>query len=149
MTSLVKWPQTPKREKTTFNQNPFNQTYCASSIADLKFGSCQETEIYRNASTKIHFYEDEIKDVVDKRIQLFFHQLIICWNVPFHFESISAQDQVGMGKSSTIKSVLPSFKHKTQGAHTSILPALLAHPICNPNESFVLTQSRDVLKLSK
>ncbi|MBN2478661.1 MAG: hypothetical protein JXA94_00370 [Parachlamydiales bacterium] len=107
------------------------QEYNTIALRDEKYDSQMDPKKYFDPKEKIEQYRDEIADVVDKRLQLFFQQLICCWNVPFYFESISAQDQIGIGKKTTVTDpqTAQTVKYDTQAAHTSTFPALKAYEI--------------------
>ena len=68
-------------------------------------------------ATQIDECADLIDDHVDRRIQLFFMQAILCYDTPFHYEAEGAADQIGQG----------SRERDTQAAHSSTLPSLYAY----------------------
>ena len=79
--------------------------------------------LYNTNSIKLSTlpFQNNIEDLtsqhVDRRLQLLFFQLISCYNTPFHFEFLAAEDQVGKGSKTT------------QAAHSSTFPCLMAYPI--------------------
>lgn len=62
---------------------------------------------------------------VARRVQLFFQQAILCYKTPFVFEADGAEDQIGKG---TSVKFCHHITHKTQAAHSSTLPCLIAIP---------------------
>jgi hypothetical protein len=71
---------------------------------------------------KISTHKPLIEDHVERRIQLFFQQSILCYNTPFIYDANGAEDQIGQGQS--IKT--GKTTHKTQAAHSSTFPCLYA-----------------------
>lgn len=69
-----------------------------------------------------------IETHVERRVQLFFLQLIACYKTPFVFSATRAEDEIGGG--CTVQMHNPELKtrviHKTQAAHSSTLPCLYA-----------------------
>ncbi len=69
-----------------------------------------------------------IETHVERRVQLFFLQLIACYKTPFTFSATRAEDEIGGG--CTVKMHDPAAEgrvtHKTQAAHSSTLPCLYA-----------------------
>ena len=74
----------------------------------------------------------EIEDHVDRRIQLFFMQLICCYNTPYTFSWGKAEDQYGTGGIYKVKNEAGrTTTVKTQAAHSSTLPCLIAEDRAN------------------
>ena len=68
---------------------------------------------------------DFIEQHVDRRIQLFFMQLISVYRMPYHFEWVEAQDEYGKGGNYKLGQ---GKVFKTEAAHPSTLPSLVAYP---------------------
>ncbi|MEC7839269.1 MAG: hypothetical protein VX777_04425 [Chlamydiota bacterium] len=84
---------------------------------------------YLNKEQVIDDNKQLIQEHVDKRIQLFFQQTILCYDTPFKFSYGGAENQFGVG--ANLKSRGKNY-HQTQAAHASVLPCIYAMPI-SPN----------------
>lgn len=124
-----------KREQVDFEPHEgekwYLQIFNSNSIKDwelseLKLGSRtinqRDIDHYSNKKELIRDKREVIEQHLDRRIQLFFQQAILCYNTPFIYESEGAEDQIGIG--STVK----MLNHKTQAAHSSTFPCLYAYP---------------------
>ncbi|MDN3505878.1 MAG: hypothetical protein P0S96_01460 [Simkaniaceae bacterium] len=81
----------------------------AKAIADVYCGECEQ-----------HF---------ERRVQLFFLQLLSVWKTPYHFEWQEANDQYGKGKDHRIlDDAGRRVVFKTEAAHSSTFPCLVAYP---------------------
>jgi len=80
---------------------------------------------YSNVGKVIDDSTELIQAHVDKRIQLFFQQTILCFNTPFKFSFAGAEDQIGGGVTLTKDK---KIYYKTQAAHSSVFPCLYATP---------------------
>ncbi|MGK5595403.1 MAG: hypothetical protein ACSNEK_08610 [Parachlamydiaceae bacterium] len=104
-----------------FNSNSIKDWESASLKLKKRFTQ-KDSERYSNRKKLISDSREAIEEHLDRRIQLFFQQAILCYNTPFLFEAEGAEDQIGIG--STIK----GLTHKTQAAHSSTFPCLYAYP---------------------
>jgi len=128
------FPSTGKREITSFSESKnrsYLQPYSSNSVFqgdELKEALTSLLTISSGDSKKeiqiqwIESNSDLIKSHVDRRIQLFFKQAILCYNTSFNFEAKAAEDQIGSGR--TVKFKDHTFR--TQAAHSSTLPCLCA-----------------------
>lgn len=71
--------------------------------------------------------EEMIKDHIDKRIALFFQQLIVTYNVPFHFEMGDTQHQAPSAPTLTKKKNNETVKVPFNSAHSATIPCLYAY----------------------
>ena len=127
-----------KREQVSFKPHEGEkwhlQIYNSNSIKDWKLAelklktrkvSQKEIKRYSNRKKLIRDKREAIEEHLDRRIQLFFQQVILCYNTPFVYEAEGAEDQIGIG--STVK-LGKTLTHKTQAAHSSTFPCLYACP---------------------
>ncbi|NGX33850.1 MAG: hypothetical protein K1060chlam1_00192 [Candidatus Anoxychlamydiales bacterium] len=115
------------------------QVYNVNSIVDEKLGeikldgghvSDKQWEIYEDINKVIEEYRERIEQHLDRRIQLFFMQLICTWKTPYHFEWVEANDQYGKGCNNKLKKGKDQTTiFETVAAHSSTLPCLIAYPI--------------------
>lgn len=91
----------------------------------LREATPEDTDYYKARTQLIKDRQALIEDHVDRRIQLFFQQAVLCYNVPFLFTAQEAKDQTGKGSKVKLSG---NYTHKTQAAHSSTFPCLIAHP---------------------
>lgn len=119
--------------------NWFKQTYNVNSIIDYDVAlskveggvvTAEQWEWYNNPAAKIEANLDRIEQHVDRRIQLFFMQLICCYRTPYHFEWVGANDEYGKGNKITVKNPngRGTKKVDTEAAHSGTFPCLMAYP---------------------
>lgn len=119
--------------------NYHTQVYGGNSIADyavakIKRDSGKVTDKQWNEqkdpAKKIEENLELIEQHIDRRIQLFFMQLICCYKTPYHFEWIEANDEYGKGSKLTIKNPngRGTQKFGTEAAHSGTFPCLVAYP---------------------
>jgi len=124
---------TNTREITKYSDSKnqsFYQPYSANS--DKKNDLKEELKNHKWAAKDIYLIQREwlenqtdlIADHVDRRIQLFFQQAILCYNTPFYFDAVGAEDQIGSGRTISLERIT----FRTQAAHSSTLPCLYAYP---------------------
>lgn len=98
-------------------------------VAELKLKNRKVTQedvaYYSDRKGLIADKREWIEEQVDRRIQLFFQQAILCFNTPFYYEAFGAEDQIGVGSKVNLNG---AFTHKTQAAHPSTFPCLYAYP---------------------
>jgi hypothetical protein len=88
----------------------------------------QQIARLKNNRRLIRKSEEMIELHVNKRIALFFQQLVVCYRVPFHFE-IGDTIQQGASSKTLIKKVgNSSVRVLFNSAHSSTLPCLTAYP---------------------
>lgn len=124
-----------KRSVTKFQSHEGNkahlQSYNSNAKRDWVFAekgkvpSEQDIIYYKDRKHVIQDKKSWIEDHVDRRIQLFYQQAILCYNTPFIFEAEGAEDQIGQGSNLISHGVR---LHQTQAAHSSTLPCLYAYP---------------------
>lgn len=90
-----------------------------SSIREKKNPSSEELQILRSPTRLITESKEKIEDHIDKRIALFFQQLIVTYRVPFHFEIGKTQHQA---PSTPTLSKVPF-----NSAHSATIPCLYAY----------------------
>jgi hypothetical protein len=76
-----------------------------------------EKNYFKDRKLVIKDKKNLIKDHLDRRIELFFQEAILCYNTPFYFEAAGAENQIGTG----------SKTFSTQAAHSSTFPCLYAY----------------------
>ncbi len=82
----------------------------------------QETAAaYSDPKRVIEEKTPQIIDHLDRRVALFFQQLVLCHRTPFTYEEGSTEDQFGKGHS-----LIPASPIKTQAAHSATIPCLYA-----------------------
>ncbi len=99
--------------------------------ATLEEVSAEEWELQNDPALKIEANLELIEQHVDRRLQLFFMQLICCYRTPYHFEWIEANDEYGKGGSVTMKNPngnRDTVLMHTQAAHSGTFPCLVAYP---------------------
>jgi hypothetical protein len=129
---------TGKREKIDFCDHSEDkshlQVYHAPSeknwdLFELKRKKRSPTQAdiayYADRKKLIETSQELIGQHVNRRIQLFFQQTILCYNTPFFYDAEGAEDQIGVGSEVRLS---PEVTHKTQAAHSSTLPCLYAYP---------------------
>src|SRR3990167_4639778 len=110
------------------------QVYGANSICDFSLEALvkskqplseEQVTLYSDPLARIEAKKEEIEGHLDRRVQLFFQQALLCHDTPFFYEAQGAEDQIGKGK--TLK-VSPKTTYHTQAAHSSTFPCLYASP---------------------
>lgn len=98
--------------------------------AVLEEVSTEEWEMQNDPALKIEENLELIEQHVDRRLQLFFMQLICCYRTPYHFEWTEANDEYGKGGTVTMKNPNGhgTVKMYTQAAHSGTFPCLVAYP---------------------
>ncbi len=109
-----------------------------NSVFDEKLGkvkdakapvSQEQWDFYADLDRVMEEYGFLLEQHIDRRIQLFFMQLICTWNTPYHFEWVEANDQYGKGGNHALKTENGQKQvFQTEGAHSSTLPCLVAYP---------------------
>ncbi len=115
-----------------------SQVYHVNSITDyalakIKRDGAVTTEQWEqqvDPAKKIAENRELIEQHVDRRIQLFFMQLICCFRTPYHFEWIEANDEYGKGGKVTIHNPTGAGNKRieTEAAHSGTFPCLMAYP---------------------
>lgn len=109
-----------------------SQIYDANSIVDYTLTALKSSPRsltprtvaqLKSPTAQLQIKRDLVEEHVDRRIQLFFQQAILCHNTPFVYEANGAEDQIGSGQSLKHKS---KAILKTQAAHSSTFPCLYA-----------------------
>jgi len=115
-----------KREAVGFEQDkPYRQLYHANSIK----GEYSDGLPVNDAQAVAEKYREEYEQHFERRVQLFFLQLLSVWKTPYHFEWEEANDQYGKGKNHRILDETGRrVVFKTEAAHSSTLPCLMAYP---------------------
>ncbi len=85
-------------------------------------------EVYVDPKKVIEKDKELIEAHLDRRIQLFFMQLISVYKTPYHFEWIEANDEYGKGSTVKLKCDGKEETFKTEAAHSSTLPCIMAYP---------------------
>ncbi|MBS0629924.1 MAG: hypothetical protein JSS30_06880 [Verrucomicrobia bacterium] len=127
------------KDKKPGEKNEFySQVYSANSITDYALAKIKrEGKVTQDQwdqqvdpAQKIAQNRDLIEQHVDRRIQLFFMQLICCYRTPYHFTWIEANDEYGKGSKVTIKNPngAGTKKIETEAAHSGTFPCLMAYP---------------------
>lgn len=136
-----KFEQVVKRDQVALkvDTQPDKQTYAVNSVvAERLLGmkqegravTAREAEIFRNPELYIEEHRNLIEEHVDRRMQLFFMQIVCCFRMPLHFTWIEANDEYGKGGTYKIRNPDGSTTlFKTEAAHSSTLPCLKAYPI--------------------
>jgi|GEM_PF-2378103 len=115
-----------KRELVPFEPEKWHrELYAANSLT----GGYEVGFAIRDARDLADGCQEKYEQHFERRVQLFFLQLISIWKTPYHFEWEEANDQYGKGKDHRLldeagRRVLM----KTEGAHSSTLPCLVAYP---------------------
>lgn len=116
--------------------NRHKQIYDVNSIVDFVLASFKEglitlteeqVRIYECIDDALKKNSDLIEQHVDRRIQLFFMQLISVYRMPYYFEWVEAQDEYGKGGNYRIRKGSNKI-FQTEAAHPSTLPSLIAYP---------------------
>ena len=111
---------------------PLNET---SSVIDLIFADLRkknrptqdELIVLKSPERLIAESKEKIEDHIDKRIALFFQQLIVTYNVPFHFEIGDTQHQAPSSPTLTKKDGGQTVKVPFNSAHSATIPCLYAY----------------------
>lgn len=114
----------------------YRQIYKVNSLTDEALArikaegggvSLDQWNFYRDVEAVADHYRDHMEQHLDRRVQLFFTQLITVWRTPYHFEWLEANDQYGKGCHYTIKHPNNTrTRFSTVGAHSSAFPCLKA-----------------------
>ena len=134
----------------------YSQEYRVNTLVNYKLQACiskdvdlteKEKSLYMPGSEQAlldsigagpGFLKGEwVETHVERRIQLFFLKLIVCYQTPFIFSATKAEDQIGGGCTVALKSAEGSVKHKTQAAHSSTFPCLYAQSLEKGAKKFV------------
>ena len=118
-----------RREKYTLLLNE------TSSVTDRIFDDLRKKRILtaaefaklKSPEKLIEDSEEMIADHIDKRIALFFQQLIVTYNVPFHFEMGETQHQAPSAPTLTKKKGGETVKVPFNSAHSATIPCLYAY----------------------
>lgn len=82
-----------------------------------------DTSTVTDPKKLVETYKDSIEMHLDQRVALFFQTALVCYKMPFHFESSGeAEDQYGSAPSIT-------KSRDSAAAHSSTIPCLYATPI--------------------
>lgn len=102
-------------------------SFCDYALAALKASPRSLTPRtvaqLKSPTVQLQVKRDLVEEHVDRRVQLFFQQAILCHKTPFYYEASGAEDQIGSGQSLKVKS---KAILKTQAAHSSTFPCLYA-----------------------
>lgn len=117
------------REKYTLLLNE------SSSVTDAIFSTLRskkkpteaELAILKSPDRLIEKSKEKIEDHIDKRIALFFQQLIVTHNVPFHFEIGDTQHQAPPTPTLKKKDKGEEIKVPFNSAHSATIPCLYAY----------------------
>lgn len=89
-------------------------------------------------------YQEMIKDHVERRIQFFFQQLIICYQTKLHFKTVGASDQAKSAEAITLRVKSKNPVHiKRNAAHSSTAPRLIAYEKEGAATGFVFLKGTD------
>ena len=139
MTALLPWEEGEKTAKERRKEEWHKQIYIADSVSDKKWESIvrrqgklnkKESKLY-SADFKVYLKDrrEAVIDHVDRSVELFFLTAICCYETDFHYEWIAANDQYGKGRRAKAEKFDgEGLEHNTQGAHSSVLPCLMAYP---------------------
>jgi hypothetical protein len=112
-------------------EHPLNET---SSIGDTVFAEMRKKRAepadlaqLKRADHLIDSSEEMIIDHIDKRIALFFQQLIVCYKVPFVFEMGVTQHQAPSAPTLTKTAGGETIKVPFNSAHSATIPCLYAY----------------------
>lgn len=123
--------QGPVGHRAKYNLS-LNET---SSVTDRVFDDLRKKQhLTQNEFAKlkspesmIEDSEEMIQDHIDKRIALFFQQLIVTYQVPFHFEMGDTQHQAPSAPTLTKKKGGETVKVPFNSAHSATIPCLYAY----------------------
>jgi hypothetical protein len=114
---------TYQRETTKFQKDAkfHSEIFDVMSIFDNELPKTplrvKEKKYFQDRNVVIQDKKNLIEDHLDRRIELFFQEAILCYNTPFYFEAEGAENQIGTG----------SKTFSTQAAHSSTFPCLYAY----------------------
>ncbi len=118
-----------KRDKFDLEENE------TSSVTDMIFGDLRKqratksmVESLKDKTFLIQESEEMIETHIDKRIALFFQELIVCYDVPFFFEIGETQHQAPSAPTLAKKAGGEEVKVPFNSAHSSTIPCLYAYP---------------------
>ncbi len=88
----------------------------------------EELVLYSEPEGIVDLNREGIGEAVERRIALMFMQCIVCYNMPFHFESNGADMQIGSAPKLWMKEADGKEKivHRREAAHPSTTPCLVA-----------------------
>ncbi len=120
-------------------KSPHKDEYRVNSVYDQTLRGIKENKgvaspdhraLYADPASVAEAYQDQIEEHIDRRVQLFFMQLVSCYRTPYHFEWAEANDEYGSGANHQIKINARGRGKvfKTEAAHSSTLPCLIAYP---------------------
>jgi len=119
-----------RREKFVLSENE------TSSVTDMIFATIRQTkasnEIFdqlKDNRKLIQKSKEMIETHIDKRIALYFQELVVCYDVPFHFEIGETQHQAPSAPTLIKKKGSETVKVPFNSAHSSTIPCLYAYPI--------------------
>ncbi len=132
ISSMCFLPTKKRSSSAGFSEEPdaHTQIYDTNGICDfalrelIKQKTLSTTDIapLKDPKKQIAFKKDLIEGHVERRVQLFFQQAILCYKTPFIYEANGAEDQIGEGQTLKTKGLC----YKTQAAHSSTFPCLYA-----------------------
>lgn len=104
------------------------QQFSSPALTDHRVRWLKETHsemplVFQDPLDAIEDYQDVIVLHMERRIQLFFEQAILCYGQPFVFDAKGADDQYGAGTTFS----KDGYELQTVGAHPSTLPCLHAY----------------------
>lgn len=129
--------QVPLEMGKKWDKEMLKNTFAVNSVADEALAKLKEKggkvskdqwEVYEDPEKVIERDKELIEAHVDRRIQLFFMQLISVYKTPYHFEWIEANDEYGKGSNFKLEHDGKKMVFPTQAAHSSTLPCLIAYP---------------------
>lgn len=127
----------PRSKRDAWEQKMLTQLFNCNALFDQALVGekgkpmvikSSELESYAESARFVERQYEIIEGHIDRRIQLFFMQLISVYRTPYHFEWVEANDQYGGGGTYKLKTGSKEIDLKTQAAHSSTLPCLVAYP---------------------
>jgi len=136
------FPELARRDHAPFKvgkdeDQHHKQIYHANSYVDFFLSKVRDQcevltdeqfAFYKDIDRVLKKKADFIEQHVDRRIQLFFMQLISVYRMPYHFEWVEAQDEFGKGGNYKLEHGGGEITFQTEAAHSSTLPSLVAYP---------------------
>lgn len=102
--------------------------FAEKDVEGLQKLSSAELDLYKTPQGKFDLNALGIEHALDARIALFFLQCIVCYKMPFHFDSKGADGQIGSASALTLKDISNrKIVHKREAAHSSTTPCLMAY----------------------
>ena len=108
-----------------------------NSLGDLVFGALRErpAQLPKGEFLQLKDWKqlvdktrDSIAQHIDRRVALFFQQLVVCYDVPFHFEIGETQHQAQSAPTLKKKCGKEEVSIPFNSAHSSTIPCLFAYP---------------------